>query len=143
MSRFSRRLDGTPGVIGQIMSTAAKVFGARALLGHRYLIVASVVVAGVFLHSAQAQNAQPFEDRFLLGVGRHQGLGGIVSERGYVPDINIKEIKELCLTAFRDDFPWSDFELPGRQFAFPPLSRRVETQIKAVVATTILILRYT
>ncbi len=124
------------------MSTTAKVFGPRALWGHRYLIVASVVVAGVFLHSAQAQNAQPFEDRFLLGVGTHQGLGGIVSERGYVPDINIKQIKELGLTAFRDDFPWSDFELPGRQFAFTPLSRRLETQIKSGVATPILILGY-
>src|SRR5258708_25685935 len=116
------------------MSTTAKVFGPRALWGHRYLIVASVVVAGVFLHSAQAQNAQPFEDRFLLGVGTHQGLGGIVSERGYVPDINIKHIKELGLTAFRDDFPWSHFDLPGRQFASTPLSPRHDNQLTACLA---------
>ena len=122
------------------MSTIAKLFGLRGLCGFR--IVASVVAAGVLLHPAQAPNAAPFEDRFLLGVGTHQWLGGIVSERGYIPDINTKQIKELGLTAFRDDFPWSDFELPGRKFGFTAPSARLEAQIKSGVATPVLILGY-
>lgn len=122
------------------MNTIAKFFGLRGLWGFR--IVALMVAAGVLLHSAQAQTAQPLEDRFLLGVGTHQGLGGIVSNRGYVPDINTKQIKELGLTAFRDDFPWSDFEMPGRKFGFTALSARLEAQIKSGVATPILILGY-
>jgi hypothetical protein len=121
------------------MSAFAKILG---LCGRRYWIVAPGVAVSLFLHSAQAQNARPLEDRFLLGVGTHQGLGGVVSKRGYAPAVNIKQIKELGLTAFRDDFPWSDFELPGRPPGFTALLGRLETQIKSGVARPVLILAF-
>jgi hypothetical protein len=105
-------------------------------------IVATVVAAGIILHPSHAQNARPLEDRFLLGVGTHQGLGGPVSGRGYVPAINIEQIKQLGLIAFRDDFPWSDFELPGRKLGFTPVLGRLEAQIKSGVAKPDLILAF-
>lgn len=101
-----------------------------------------VVTVGFSLHSAQAQKAQPLEQRFLLGVGTHQGLGGPVSSRGYAPAINIGQIKQLGLNAFRDDFPWSDFELPGHRLGFNPILSRLETQIKSGIAKPVLILAF-
>lgn len=92
--------------------------------------------------SASAGAAEPLANRFLLGVGTHQGLGGPVSSRGYVPATNSGQIRELGLTAFRDDFPWSDFELPGRRMGFTPQLGRLETQIKSGVARPLLILAF-
>jgi len=105
-------------------------------------IVATIAAISLVPHSAQAQNARPLEERFLLGVGTHQGLGGPVSSRGYVPAISIGQIKQLGLNAFRDDFPWSDFELPGRRMGFTAQSGRLETQIKSGVARPMLILAF-
>src|ERR1700712_4126316 len=68
--------------------------------------IAALALASLFIAGAHAQNAVPLEERLLLGVGTHQGMGGVVSKRGYVPAINIKQIKELGVTAFRDDFSW-------------------------------------
>ena len=108
----------------------------------RSAILATVVAGGLSLQSAGAQNAKPLDQRFLLGVGTHQGLGGPVSSRGYVPAINIGQIKQLGLNAFRDDFPWSDFELPGRKLGFNPILSRLETQIKSGVGRPVLILAF-
>ncbi|WP_375161648.1 hypothetical protein [Bradyrhizobium sp. RDT46] len=74
------------------------------------LRLASLIASIVLPASVCAQQAQPLDARFLLGVGTHQGLGGPVSARGYVPSENVAQIKQLGLNAFRDDFPWSDFE---------------------------------
>jgi len=85
------------------------------------------LIASVFLPvSVCAQQAQPLDARFLLGVGTHQGLGGPVSTRGYVPAENVTQIKQLGLNAFRDDFPWSDFEVGGRRMGFTPRLSRLE-----------------
>ena len=113
-----------------------------ALRNARILMVASFVAACLFADFARAQNGQPLEQRFLLGVGTHQGLGGVVSGRGYVPAIAIKQIKELGLNGFRDDFPWSDFELPGRRLGFTALLGRLEAQLRSEVATPVLILGF-
>ncbi|WP_298241335.1 cellulase family glycosylhydrolase [uncultured Bradyrhizobium sp.] len=86
--------------------------------------------------------AQPLDARFLLGVGTHQGLGGPVSARGYVPAENVAQIKQLGLNAFRDDFPWSDFEVGGRRMGFTPRLGRLETQVKSGVARPLLILAF-
>ncbi|MDN3274164.1 hypothetical protein QWJ07_07920 [Frankia sp. RB7] len=101
------------------------------------------LIALVFLTGlARSQQAQPLESRFLLGVGTHQGLGGPVSSRGYVPSASIAQIKELGLNAFRDDFPWSDFEQPRRRMGFTPQLGRLETQIKSGIARPLLILAF-
>jgi hypothetical protein len=102
--------------------------------------VAAIAAAIFFVHGAYAQNAVPLEDRLLLGVGTHQGMGGAVSKRGYVPAINIKQIGELGVTAFRDDFSWSDFELPGHKLGFATPLSRLEAQLTAGVARPFLIL---
>ncbi|MGY3346622.1 MULTISPECIES: hypothetical protein [unclassified Bradyrhizobium] len=78
----------------------------------------------------------------LLGVGTHQGLGGPVSPRGYVPATNIGQIKELGLNAFRDDFPWSDFEHDGGRMGFSPQLGRLDAQIRSGVARPFLILAF-
>lgn len=90
--------------------------------------------------NAHAQEPERFDRRFLLGVGTHQGMGGVESRRGYVPAVNIDQIKALGVTSFRDDFSWSDFELPDRHRTFTPLLGRLETQIKADIAVPLLIL---
>jgi len=92
-------------------------------------------VAAGLSYPADAQNAQPLDQRFLLGVGTHQGLGGVTSARGYVPATAIKQMKELGVTSFRDDFPWSDFELPGKRLGFNALNGRLETQIRSGVGS--------
>ena len=102
------------------------------------LAVATIHVTGA--HDARAQTAHPLQDRFLLGVGTHQGLGGAVGKRGYVPATNIKQMQELGVTSFRDDLSWSDFELPGRRLGFAAPLSRLEAQINARVARPILIL---
>ncbi|MDD1519262.1 MULTISPECIES: cellulase family glycosylhydrolase [Bradyrhizobium] len=86
--------------------------------------------------------AQPLDARFLLGVGTHQGLGGPVSARGYVPAENIAQIKQLGLNAFRDDFPWSDFETAGRRMGFTPRLGRLEAQVRSGIARPMLILAF-
>ncbi|MEY9182659.1 hypothetical protein ABIG06_004243 [Bradyrhizobium sp. USDA 326] len=91
---------------------------------------------------ACAQHAQPLDARFLLGVGTHQGLGGPVSARGYVPAENIAQIKQLGFNSFRDDFPWSDFETPGRRMGFTPKLGRLEAQVRSGVARPLLILAF-
>lgn len=123
-------------------SMITKALDLRNRLSRKSGIVAAVVAVGFSLHCAQAQNVRPLEDRFLLGVGTHQGLGGPVSSRGYVPAINIGQIKQLGLNAFRDDFPWSDFELPGHRLGFTPQMGRLETQIKSGAARPFLILAF-
>lgn len=105
----------------------------------------TIAVAAVAAHvpgdrSARAQTVQPLQDRFLLGVGTHQGLGGAVGKRGYVPATNIRQMQELGVTSFRDDLSWSDFELPGRRLGFAAPLGRLEAQINAHVARPILIL---
>ncbi|QPF88089.1 hypothetical protein IC762_12970 [Bradyrhizobium genosp. L] len=69
-------------------------------------------------------------------------MGGPVSTRGYEPSVNIDQIRQLGLTAFRDDFPWSDFELPGRRMGFTPQLNRLQRQIDASVARPFLILAF-
>lgn len=91
---------------------------------------------------ACAQHARPLDARFLLGVGTHQGLGGPVSARGYVPAENIAQIKQLGLNSFRDDFPWSDFETAGRRMGFTPRLGRLEAQVRSGVARPLLILAF-
>ncbi len=98
-----------------------------------------VIMAGLGAAHAHAEGP-PLEQRMMLGVGTHQGLGGAASKRGYIPATNIAQIRELGLTSFRDDFSWSDFELPGRQLGFNPLLGRLEAQIKSDVAKPVLIL---
>lgn len=101
------------------------------------------LVASILLSApVSAQQAQPLDARFLLGVGTHQGLGGPVSARGYVPAENIAQIKQLGFNAFRDDFPWSDFEQPGRRMGFNPRLGRLEAQVKSGVARPLLILAF-
>ncbi|MDA9427419.1 MULTISPECIES: hypothetical protein [Bradyrhizobium] len=113
----------------------------------RTLIRDSVRLAG-FISSillsapACAQHAQPLDARFLLGVGTHQGLGGPVSARGYVPAENIAQIKQLGLNSFRDDLPWSDFETAGRRMGFTPRLGRLEAQVRSGVARPLLILAF-
>lgn len=113
----------------------------------RTLIRDSVRLAG-FISSillsvpACAQHAQPLDARFLLGVGTHQGLGGPVSARGYVPAENVAQIKQLGLNSFRDDFPWSDFETAGRRMGFTPRLGRLEAQVRSGVARPLLILAF-
>jgi hypothetical protein len=109
-------------------------------LGRILRIPVAALAAILFIRGAHAQNAVPLEERLLLGVGTHQGMGGVVSKRGYVPAINIKEIKELGVTAFRDDFSWSDFELPGHKLGFAAPLGRLEAQITSGIARPILIL---
>lgn len=92
------------------------------------------------LSPSRAQNAQPLDRRFLLGVGTHQGLGGATSIRGYVAATAVRQMKELGVTSFRDDLPWSDFELPGKQLGFNPLLGRLSAQIKSGVGVPLLIL---
>jgi hypothetical protein len=108
----------------------------------RFPVLAGLVASTLLTGPAHSQQAQPLESRFLLGVGTHQGLGGPVSSRGYVPSANIAQIRELGLNAFRDDFPWSDFEQPGRRMGFTPQLGRLETQIKSGVARPLLILAF-
>lgn len=104
--------------------------------------LASLIASFLLSVPACAQQAQPLDARFLLGVGTHQGLGGPVSARGYVPSENVAQIKQLGFNAFRDDFPWSDFELPGRRMGFTPRLGRLETQVKSGVARPLLILAF-
>lgn len=106
------------------------------------LAFAWLVALGLPSHRARAEGAQPLDRRFLLGIGTHQGLGGAVSSRGYVPSTNIAQIKELGATAFRDDFPWSDFEQPGRRMGFTSQLGRLNAQISSGVARPFLILAF-
>src|SRR3954453_8493101 len=125
------------------MNTIAKTLHFHSgRWSRRSAMLATAVALGLVSESAQAQPAQPLEHRFLLGVGTHQGLGGPVSSRGYVPAINIGQIRQLGLNAFRDDFPWSDFELSGHRLGFNPIMSRLETQIKSGVARPLLILAF-
>ncbi|SFQ31905.1 hypothetical protein SAMN05216330_1266 [Bradyrhizobium sp. Ghvi] len=104
--------------------------------------VAWLVAISLSTSCALAQVAQPLDSRFLLGVGTHQGLGGPVSSRGYVPSTNIGQIKELGVNAFRDDFPWSDFEQVGGRMGFTSQLGRLDAQIKSGVARPFLILAF-
>lgn len=104
--------------------------------------LAALFAAAVAAPVASAQQSQPLESRFLLGIGTHQGLGGPVSPRGYVPSVNIKQIEDLGLNAFRDDFPWSDFESPGRRMGFTGQLSRLDDQIRSGVARPFLILAF-
>jgi hypothetical protein len=124
------------------MNTIAKTLHLPGRWSRRSGIFATLIAAGLSLHAAHAQNAQPLDHRFLLGVGTHQGLGGPISGRGYAPGINIGQIKQLGLNAFRDDFPWSDFEQPGHRLGFNPQMVRLETQVKSGVARPVLILAF-
>nr|WP_249137846.1 hypothetical protein [Bradyrhizobium canariense] len=108
----------------------------------RWQLATLTLTIGLALSPANAQNAQPLGQRLLLGVGTHQGLGGSTGGRGYVPAIAVKQMKDLGLTSFRDDLPWSDFELPGRQLGFNPLLGRLDAQIKSDVGTPVIILAF-
>ncbi|MBH5402626.1 hypothetical protein HZZ13_33260 [Bradyrhizobium sp. CNPSo 4010] len=114
----------------------------RTLLRDNALRLAGLISAIVLSVPACAQHAQPLDARFLLGVGTHQGLGGPVSARGYVPAENIAQIKQLGLNAFRDDFPWSDFETAGRRMGFTPRLGRLEAQVRSGIARPLLILAF-
>jgi hypothetical protein len=122
------------------MNMTGKVFGSSRKWGG--WIVATALALNVSPQMAKADGQRPLDEGFVLGVGTHQGLGGPVSTRGYVPSVNIGQIKQLGLTAFRDDFPWSDFELPGRRMGFSPQLGRLETQIRSGVARPFLILAF-
>ncbi|PIT01903.1 hypothetical protein TSA1_14795 [Bradyrhizobium nitroreducens] len=115
---------------------------ARTLARRHLLRLAGLISSIVLSVPACAQHAQPLDARFLLGVGTHQGLGGPVSARGYVPSENVAQIKQLGFNAFRDDFPWSDFEVGGRRMGFTPRLGRLETQVKSGVARPLLILAF-
>ena len=115
---------------------------ARTLARGNLLRLAGLISFIVLSVPACAQHAQPLDARFLLGVGTHQGLGGPVSARGYVPSENVAQIKQLGLNAFRDDFPWSDFELAGRRMGFTPRLGRLEAQVRSGVARPLLILAF-
>ncbi|PJG55677.1 hypothetical protein CVM73_09005 [Bradyrhizobium forestalis] len=114
----------------------------RTLVRDSVLGLAGLISFILLSVPACAQHAQPLDTRFLLGVGTHQGLGGPVSARGYVPAENIAQIKQLGLNAFRDDFPWSDFEVGGRRMGFTPRLGRLEAQVKSGVARPLLILAF-
>ncbi|MCK1384521.1 hypothetical protein IVB31_09630 [Bradyrhizobium sp. 21] len=107
-------------------------------------VLSAALVAAISIASspAGAQNAHPLDERILLGVGTHQGLGGPIGGRGYVPSIAVKQLKDLGVTSFRDDFPWSDFEIPGRAFGFNPQLGRLEAQVKSGVGRPVLILGF-
>lgn len=107
-----------------------------------FLALAWFGAVGTTSRPALAQDAQPLDRRFLLGIGTHQGLGGAVSSRGYVPSTNVGQIKDLGINAFRDDFPWSDFELPGRRMGFTSQLGRLDAQIRSGVARPFLILAF-
>lgn len=115
---------------------------ARTLLRDNVLGLAGLITAIALSVPAFAQNPQPLDARFLLGVGTHQGLGGPVSARGYVPAENVAQIKQLGLNAFRDDFPWSDFETAGRRMGFTPRLGRLEAQVVSGIARPLLILAF-
>lgn len=104
--------------------------------------IAWFVAIGLSASCAVGQAAQPLDSGFLLGVGTHQGLGGPVSSRGYLPSTNIGQIKELGVNAFRDDFPWSDFEQAGGRMGFAPQLARLDAQIRSRVARPFLILAF-
>nr|WP_240536086.1 hypothetical protein [Bradyrhizobium cosmicum] len=112
------------------------------LRGMHGLSAALVATAVMTSTPAGAQNATPLDERILLGVGTHQGLGGAIGGRGYVPSIAIKQLKGLGVTSFRDDFPWSDFEIPGQTFGFNSQNARLEAQIKSGVGRPVLILGF-
>ena len=114
----------------------------RRILVRGSLRLAGLIASILLPASACAQQAQPLDARFLLGVGTHQGLGGPVSARGYVPAENVAQIKQLGFNAFRDDFPWSDFEVGGRRMGFTPRLGRLEAQVRAGVARPLLILAF-
>ncbi|MGT2504199.1 hypothetical protein ACVOMS_31940 [Bradyrhizobium guangxiense] len=114
----------------------------RRTLARDSLRLAGLIASILLPASACAQHASPLDARFLLGVGTHQGLGGPVSARGYVPAENVAQIKQLGLNAFRDDFPWSDFELAGRRMGFTSRLGRLEAQVKSGVARPLLILAF-
>jgi hypothetical protein len=116
--------------------------GHRTLGRNRLIWITSLIAAVYLSVPACAQQAQPLENRFLLGTGTHQGLGGPVSSRGYVPSANIGQIKQLGFNAFRDDFPWSDFELAGRRMGFTPRLARLDAQVQSGVARPLLILAF-
>ncbi|MGY3461123.1 hypothetical protein ACVWW5_006573 [Bradyrhizobium sp. LM3.4] len=116
--------------------------GHRTLGRNRLIWITSLIAAVYLSVPACAQQAQPLESRFLLGTGTHQGLGGPVSSRGYVPSVNIGQIKQLGFNAFRDDFPWSDFELAGRRMGFTPRLARLDAQVQSGVARPLLILAF-
>jgi len=103
-------------------------------------MVAAALSAVIIVRASRAEEVRPLDQRFLFGVGTHQGIGGAESRRGYVPPTNIEQMKALGVTSFRDDFSWSDFELTDRRRAFAPLLGRLETQIKANVGTPLLVL---
>ena len=112
------------------------------LRGMQMLSAALVATTVMTPTSSGAQNATRLDERILLGVGTHQGLGGAIGGRGYVPSIAIKQLKDLGVTSFRDDFPWSDFEIPGRAFGFNTQNARLEAQIKSGVGRPVLILGF-
>ncbi|WP_245301788.1 hypothetical protein [Bradyrhizobium sp. LTSP885] len=123
------------------MDTIGEIVGSSRKWGGSW-IVAIILALNISPQAAKADGQRPLDGRFVLGVGTHQGLGGPVSTRGYVPSVNIGQIKQLGLTAFRDDFPWSDFELPGRRMGFSPQLGRLESQITSGVARPFLILAF-
>lgn len=124
------------------MKTIANALPPRRRWTYPLQIAAAFAALCLASHGAHAENPRPLDERLLLGVGTHQGLGGPVSARGYVPATAIGQIKQLGLTAFRDDFPWSDFELPGRRMGFTAQLGRLESQVKSGVARPFLILAF-
>jgi len=123
------------------MDKAGKLSAISQALGGGWRIALAALALNICLQTT-ADAQQRLDQRFVLGAGTHQGLGGPVSTRGYEPSINIGQISQLGLTAFRDDFPWSDFELPGRRMGFTPQLGRLERQVKSGVARPILILAF-
>jgi hypothetical protein len=126
-----------------MMTSMIQAMADHSTLGRNGLLWIASLIASVSLSvPACAQQAQTLESRFLLGIGTHQGLGGPVSSRGYVPSVNVSQIKQLGFNAFRDDFPWSDFELPGRRMGFTPRLGRLDAQVQSGIARPLLILAF-
>lgn len=108
----------------------------------RYLVASALTLAAWSVEPAllHGQELRALEDQFYLGVGTHQGIGGAVSKRGYLPSTSVEQIKQLGLTSFRDDFPWSEFEIANRRWGFSSSLTRLKAQLETDVARPMLIL---
>jgi hypothetical protein len=77
----------------------------------------------------------PRTDPLIIGVGIHFGIGG---EYNYVADKTAAAIRELGADSFRDDLPWSTFDLPGRP-AGDPEPRKLFDFLKLGVARPLIV----
>ncbi len=107
-----------------------------------WLALAGIVIATTVLLSpiAWAQAPETIGARMLFGVGTHQGLGGAVGNRGYLPADSLRQIRELGMNSFRDDFSWSDFEQSDGRMSFMPHLARLDAQLRGSSLRPVLIL---